>query len=1200
MGFSTKLKRTSFAGRQTGWACMRARLATILAFVALATLALVCGPAANAQKNPPPKKAAKPGLAAPKPAESKKAGAPDLSTQPTLYVMGYAHLDTEWRWEYPQVIDEYLANTLHQNFAYFEKYPRYTFNFTGSNRYRFFKEYFPQDYLKLKKYVAAGRWFPAGSSVEESDVNSPSAESIFRQVLYGNEFFRHEFGKASAEYMLPDCFGFPASLPSILAHSGVKGFSTQKLTWGSSASGGPGVSPENTPIGTPFNVGEWVGPDGHSVIAALNPGSYGGSITTDLTSDPEWVDRVNLDGKVTGLFADYHYYGTGDIGGSPNEASVKTLEAILDKGEATLPPPRQQGESFRAYRERLKTAQGPEVKVGDGPLHVIAGNADQLFLDITPSEAEHLERYQGEMELTNHSAGSLSSEAYQKRWNRKNELLAGAAEEASVAAEWLGGRAYPQKRLTDAWTHLLGGQFHDIMAGTATPRAYNFAWNDDVVTMNQLAGVLSSATEAVASSMDTQTQGAAIVVFNPLNIEREDVVEASVKFAEGAARAVRVAGPDGNEVPSQFEAGGADGATKVLFLAKMPSMGFAVYDVQASNEGAPNGGAASGSGDLQVSESSLENARYRVKIDENGDVSSIFDKQLKHELLSAPLRLAFQTEAPYDWPAWNMDWSDQQKPPRGYVGGPAKVRVVENGPVRVAVEISRDAEGSHFVQTIRLSAGEAGNRVEFANTIDWHTEKAALKAVFPLSAQNPQATYNWDIGTIARSTDYDRKFEFPSHQWFDLTDATARFGVTILSDCKYGSDKPDDRTLRLTLIYTPGLGKGNGHDYADQTSQDWGHHEITYGLAGHAVDWRQSQTDWQAWQLNQPLIPFESAKHAGGLGKNFSLASVGNSRVRVLALKKAEESNEVVVRLVELNGEPQHDVHVHFAAAVEAAREVNGQEQPLGAAKVEGGDLVASFGPYEPRTFAVKLAAAHVKAAAPASHPVQLKFDLAASSNVDTKSEGGFNAAREALPAEMLPTEIEYAGDTFKLPVAGTGKADAVVAHGQSIDLPAGKYNRVYVLAASADGDQQATFRLGDSSATVNVEDWGGFIGQWDNRGWNMKEVPVKYPAGFTPPADAPKTETEMEFNGQITPGFIKRAPVAWYCDHRHTADGKNEAYSYSYLFAYTMDLPEGAKTLTLPDNDKIRVMAVTVVNEAGITWPAAPLYDTLERHEAP
>ncbi len=1160
------------------------RLVALFCFLGLANGANAQTGSAVATKAAP-SEPAKPG------AEAKQPARLDLAKDPTLYVIGYAHLDTQWRWEYPQVINEFIANTLHDNFKLIEKYPHYIFNFSGANRYRFMKEYYPADYAKLKKYIAGGRWFPAGSSMEESDVNSPSAESIFRQVLYGNEFYRHEFGKYSAEYMLPDCFGFPSSLPSILAHSGVKGFSTQKLTWGSSAPGGPGVSPEDTPVGIPFNVGMWIGPDGHGVVAALNPGSYGGNVTTDLSSDPEWVKRVNLDGRVTGVFADYHYYGTGDVGGSPEENSVKALEAIVDKGQAALPPPRKPGERFAQYRERVSKTTTPPVQVGTGPLRVVSSKADQMFLDISPSEATHLQRYQGEFELTNHSAGSITSEAYQKRWNRKNELLAQAAEEASVAADWLGGRPYPQKRLNDAWTLVLGGQFHDIMAGTATPRAYNFSWNDDVIALNQFSVVLTSATEAVASGMNTEAQGTSLVVYNPLNIEREDVVEANLSFPGGVPSGVRVVGPDGKETLSQLDPG-KPGSAKVLFVAKVPSVGFAVYDVRPSDQ------PTASNSDLTATQSQIENSRYVVKIDENGDVASIFDKQVNHELLSSPARLAFQTEKPHDWPAWNMDWADQQKPPRGYVQGPAKVRVVEKGPVRVAVEITRETEGSKFVQTIRLSAGDAGNRVEFGNSIDWHSESAALKATFPLTASNPEATYNWDVGTIARTNDYDRKFEFPSHQWFDLTDQRGTYGVTILSDCKYGSDKPDDKTLRLTLLYTPGLGTGNGHDYSDQTSQDWGHHEFAYGLAGHTADWRQSQTDWQAWRLNQPLIAFGTAKHSGGLGKSFSLLKVNNTRIRLLGLKKAENSDEVIVRFVELSGELQRDVRVTFGAPISAAREVNAQEQSLGAAAVAAGELVATFGPYEPRTFALKLAPPRAKVAAPESRPVTLTYDIAAASKVDTKSQGGFNAAGEALPAEMLPSEIDYAGIHFKLAPADAGKPDAVAARGQSIALPAGKYNRVYVLTASSDGDQNANFRAGDNSVQLNIEDWGGFIGQWDNRSWTQKEVPVHFPAGYTPRADEPKTQTVMEFNGQITPGFIKRAPVAWYSDHRHTADGKNEAYSYSYLFAYAIDLPAGAKTLTLPDNDKIRIMAITVADEPRQVSPTGPLYDTLERAE--
>jgi alpha-mannosidase len=805
----------------------------------------------------------------------RESGPPDLSREPTLYVVGYAHLDTQWRWEYPQVINEFLPRTMHDNFALFEKYPSYIFNFTGANRYRMMKEYWPQDYARLKSYVAAGRWFPAGSAMEEGDVNSPSAESIIRQILYGSHYFRREFGKTSAEYMIPDCFGFPASLPSILAHMGLKGFSTQKLYWGSAAQVGGPDSPERTPVGVPFNVGIWEGPDGRSIISAFNPRPYDSNVREDYSKSPSasaanpavnytpvnWPPRIQRNGEVSGLFTDYTYYGTGDIGGSPREFSVKLLDAVVGMKMAVMPPP-------PPVIPPVEMA-GPKVKVGDGPVRVISANADQMFLDIRPEQTARLPRYKGELLLTNHSAGSITSQTYQKRWNRKNELLADAAEKASVAAMWLGARRYPLERLNDAWTLVMGGQFHDILPGTATPKAFEFSWNDDVIAMNQFAAVLTSATEAVASGLDTQGKGTSIVVYNPLNIAREDVVEASISFPGGVPKGVRVFDPEGREVPAQVT-GDGDGAAQVLFLARAPSVGYSVYDVRPADAASFN----TASTPLKITASSLENARYRLKVDGNGDVASIFDKAINRELLSRPARLALQTERPRDWPAWNMDWTDRQKPPRAYVGGPVKVRIVENGPVRVALEIERSAEGSRFVQRIRLSAGDAGNRVEFGNVIDWKTEAAALKATFPLTASNPKATYNWDVGTIERGNNDERKFEVPSHQWFDLTDRNGSYGVTVLSDCKYGSDKPDDNTLRLTLLYTPGLGAGNARDYHDQTTQDWGHHEFVYGLAGHAGDWRKSATDWQAQRLNQPLIAFESKPHKGRLGKSFSLLNI--------------------------------------------------------------------------------------------------------------------------------------------------------------------------------------------------------------------------------------------------------------------------------------------------------------------------------------
>lgn len=90
--------------------------------------------------------------------------APDITKDPTLYVVPYAHLDTQWRWEMPQMISEYLLKTMRVNFDYMDRYPHYVFNWTGSNRYRLMKEYFPDDYARMKQYIAAGRWYPAGSS----------------------------------------------------------------------------------------------------------------------------------------------------------------------------------------------------------------------------------------------------------------------------------------------------------------------------------------------------------------------------------------------------------------------------------------------------------------------------------------------------------------------------------------------------------------------------------------------------------------------------------------------------------------------------------------------------------------------------------------------------------------------------------------------------------------------------------------------------------------------------------------------------------------------------------------------------------------------------------------------------------------------------------------------------------------------------
>ena len=442
--------------------------------------------------------------------------------------------------------------------------------------------------------------------------------------------------------------------------------------------------------------------------------------------------------------------------------------------------------------------------------------------------------------------------------------------------------------------------------------------------------------------------------------------------------------------------------------------------------------------------------------------------------------------------------------------------------------------------------------------------------------------------------------------------------MTVLTDDKIASDKPSDSTLRLTLIRTPGTRGG----YEDQGTQDWGHHEIVFGLAGHQRDWRQGQTDWQAYRLNEPLIAFDTSKHTGSLGKEFSLLKVSNSRVRLMALKKAEESDEVIIRLVEMSGQDAPNVRVTLATPLTDAREMNGQEQPVGPATVNDGELVTSFTAYQPRTIAVKLAPPASKLPEPVSQPVELTYDASVATFDGKPGEGCFDCnpniqdapQGKALPAEMLPSDIAYAGVHFHL--APGGSPDAVTARGQTIPLPEGKFNRLYILAASYGGDQTNTFGVSSRSTVSHVslpiEDWTGFIGQWDTRKWNERRVQLPVPpepaANDKSPAaerarriraevkeHGPTIETHLDYTG-LEPGYIKRAPVAWFASHRHSEAAANEPYDYSYLFAYTVDLPAGSNSLMLPNNPHIRILAASVSDESSSATPVQPLYDTLDR----
>ncbi len=523
-----------------------------------------------------------------------------------------------------------------------------------------------------------------------------------------------------------------------------------------------------------------------------------------------------------------------------------------------------------------------------------------------------------------------------------------------------------------------------------------------------------------------------------------------------------------------------------------------------------------------------------------------------------------------------MDFEDRVKPPRSFVSGPAKIRIIENGPARVALEVERVTENSTFTQQIRLASGSAGDRVEIFNKIDWRAFQASLRAGFSLLAENPEASFDDKVGVVRRGNNNPKCFEMNQQQWMDLTDKAGGYGVSILNDSKFACDKPDDHTIRLTMIYTPGTRGGT----PDQGTQDQGRHEILYAIVGHAGDWAKGRAPWQAARLNQPLRAFLPTAHPGALGKAFSLLSLNSDQVQVMAVKNAEDSDETVIRVKELTGKPASGLVLRFPAAITAAREIDAQERPIGDASVKNGALAFDMKGFGLKAFALKLAPPPASVPAVTSAPVSIAYDTAVASSRAKRAAGSMDASGGAYPAEMFPSKLTSQGVEFQLGSAADGAKNALSAHGQSLPLPAGDFTRVHLLVA-ADGDAKGQIRIGDSSKPLDVPNWTGYVGQWDNRVWD--------------PSDGGDEHKKPPVG--LEPGFTKRTPVAWFATHHSNPDG-DAFYEYSYLFQVSYDLPPGARSITLPDNPKIRVFAVSAGHEPSAAPAAAPLYDTLADHQ--
>lgn len=1013
------------------------------------------------------------------------------------YMISNAHFDSQWNWDVQTSIDVYIRNTMVQNFWLLERYPDYVFNFEGGVKYSWMKEYYPEMYGQVKEWIRRGRWNVCGSTWDATDPNIPSPESFFRNILLGQQFYREEFGVRSNDIFLPDCFGFGYTLPTIAAHAGLIGFSTQKLQWRK--------HPFYGEAKVPFSIGLWQGIDGSRLMAALNANDYNTRWDGRDMSRDEGIIALAKGGVNNTA---YRYYGVGDRGGSP---TIPTLVS-LEKGVH-----------------------------GDGPLEVVSTRAGQMYEDYYPFDKHpELPVYDGELLMDVHATGCYTSQAAMKRFNRRNEQLADAAERASVMAHWLGAAAYPAEELRTEWCRFIWHQFHDDLTGTSIPRAYTFSWNDELIAQDKFANLAASASGGVSRALDTRVKGIPVVVYNPVAEIRREVVEAEVAAAS-QPRAVSVWSPRGERVPAQL-LGYRDGKARIAFAAEVGAVGYAVYDLRMQ-------GAAVRSS-LKATPNSLENRIYKLTLDANGDIASVLDKRSGRELVQdgKAFRLAMFTEnKSTDWPAWEI-WKETIDRAPEAVADDVVISVAEQGPLRATLKVSRRHGKSTFVQYISLTEGAADDRIDIRNEVDWQSENALLKAEFPMSVSNPEAAYDLGLGYIRRGNNTPTAYEVYAQQWADLTDRDGAYGVAVMNDCKYGWDKPDDHTLRLTLLHTPTPGR----HYKYQSRQDIGRHVFTYSIVGHTGDPVAGRIASKAESLNQPLAAYAAPKHAGGLGREFSFLSVSTPQLAVKALKQAEDGSGYVLRLNEMSGKPLEQGEIRFAAPIEAAYVLNGVEERRAEARFEGNRLIVSSGRFAPSTYLVKLRTSDIRLNAPSSLSVDLPCNDYAFTVDAFNRQGNLDGKGNSYAAELVPEEVVSEGVVFRVS-NDVERKNVVKCDGQRIVLPQGNYGRVYLLAASLDGDRDAEFAVDGKSFRCPVPCYSGFFGQWGHDGGE---------------------------------GFVKNGDLAYVGTHRHSADHGNESYVFTYMYKIGLPVEAGAKELTLPKDRNVAVFAVTMSDNQNDNLP--------------
>jgi alpha-mannosidase len=400
--------------------------------------------------------------------------------QHNLSAVGHAHIDTAWLWPLAET-QRKCVRTFASAVRYMEDYADYQFACSQAQQWEWIKTQHPGLWDKLKARVKQNRFVPTGGTWVEPDCNIPSGESLVRQFLFGQRFFRKEFGITCTEFWNPDVFGYSGALPQIMRGAGIEFFLTQKLSW----------NQMNKPTSSTFL---WEGIDGSRVLTHFPPAdTYNAMVTVQeaLFNVSNFKDHERANES-------YLLYGFGDGGGGPTVEMLERLKRMKDVDGLPRMESRTPSEFFKRCAADIKD---PLVWVGE------------LYFEL--------------------HRGTYTSQARNKLGNRRSELMLHDIEFLAAISHTLRGTEYPQDEINRLWKLVLLNQFHDIIPGSSITEVYQ----DSAMHYSNILGSGAELREiALDTLVDAAGHGSNILAVNTLSSPRTEVVELPIG-ARGAQTA---------------------------------------------------------------------------------------------------------------------------------------------------------------------------------------------------------------------------------------------------------------------------------------------------------------------------------------------------------------------------------------------------------------------------------------------------------------------------------------------------------------------------------------------------------------------------------------------------------------------------------------------------------------------------------------